>query len=70
MNKRIAKKVLNENGPHYDWYYRNGLISLAPVHPELYFRACRRFHQKPYYDAKWLSDIQKWRKEHPVKTKR
>ena len=66
MNKRIAKKVLNQDGFHWQWYARNGIISLAPIHSELYFKACARLHQKPYYDKQWLANIQKWRKERKV----
>ncbi len=64
MKKRIAMKILNPESFHWQWYYRSGILwSLAPIHTKLYFKACRRLHQKPYYDREWLKNIQKWRKE-------
>ncbi len=70
MNKRIARKVLNQDGFHWGWYKRGALISLAPIHSELYFRACKRLHEKPYYDRTWLAKIQRWRKESKVTIRR
>lgn len=64
MKKRIARKILNTDGFHWKWYWRNRLWSLAPIHSALYYKACRTLHEKPYYDKEWLSKIQKWRKEH------
>jgi len=61
MKKRIANKILNIHGFHWHWYARNGLISLAPIHPNLYYKACKRLHQKPYYDREWLNNIKQWR---------
>ena len=61
MNKRIARKILNPNSFHWQWYERNGLRSIAPIHPYLYYKACRTLHRKPYYDTEWLKNIQKWR---------
>lgn len=63
MKKRIARKILNTDGFHWKWYWRNRLWSLAPIHSALYYKACKTLHEKPYYDKEWLSKIQKWRKE-------
>lgn len=67
MKKRIAWKILNPDGFHWDWYKnRGGMWSLAPIHPALYYKVCKTVHLKPYYDKEWLSKIQKWRKESKV----
>ncbi len=63
MKKRIAMKILNPESFHWQWYYKNGIWSLAPIHTELYYKACKVLHKQLYYDREWLNNIQRWRKE-------
>ena len=59
MKKRIARKILNTNSFHWKLYKSRGgaLFSLVPIHPNLYYKACRTLHIEPYYDPEWLKDI-------------
>lgn len=64
MKKRIAKKILNQNSIHWDWYYNdNGLWSIYPKNPSRFFKACKRLHIKPYYDMEWLKLIKDFRRK-------
>ena len=61
MNRRIAKKILNNQV----WMQKpNGgcIISLVPTNYGLYYRACKRMHIEPYYTKdQWLKIRSLWK---------